>query len=85
MPQLRQSNGPYEKISEQDEQRLLDAYENNQDFVEFAKILKKREQLLTALSRGNVPPICQEVVTDRTEKLTINAWMLSFGVSKKIS
>ena len=43
MPQLRQSNGPYEKISEQDEQRLLDAYENNQDFVEFAKILKKRE------------------------------------------
>ena len=26
VPRLRQSNGPYDKISDQDEQRLLDAY-----------------------------------------------------------
>ena len=53
MPQLRQSNGPYETISEQDEQRLLDAYENDEDLVELAKIPKiKRTTAYSIVKRG---------------------------------
>ena len=53
MPQLRQSNGPYEKISEQDKQRLLEAYENDEDFVELVKILKiKRTTAYSIVKRG---------------------------------
>ena len=50
MQRLRQSNGPYEKHSEQDKQRMMDAYENDEDFAELAKILKikRTTQLLTA-------------------------------------
>ena len=53
MPRLRQSNGPYEKISQQDKQRLLDAYENDEDFVELAKSLKiKRTTAYNIVKRG---------------------------------
>ena len=41
------------KISEQDKQRLLDAYENDEDFVELAKILKiKRTTAYSIVKRG---------------------------------
>ena len=53
MPRLRQSNGPYEKISEQDKQRLLDVYENDEDFVKLAKIPKiKRTTAYSIVKRG---------------------------------
>ena len=53
MPRLRQSNGPYEKISEQDKQRLLDAYENDEDFDELDKIIKiKRTTAYSIIKRG---------------------------------
>ena len=43
MPPHRQSNGPYEKISQQDKERLLKAYENDEDFVELAMVLQNKK------------------------------------------
>ena len=52
MPRLRQSNGPYEKFSEQGKQRLLDAYENDEDFVELAKTQNKENNCLQHCQEG---------------------------------
>ena len=52
MPQLRQSSGPYEKNCEPDKQRLLDAYENDEEFVELAQILKiKRSSVYSIVKK----------------------------------
>ena len=65
MPQLRQSSGPYGNNCEPDKQRLLDAYENDEEFVELDKNLKiKRTPVYSIVKKKDVPPVCQKLVPD---------------------
>ena len=69
MPGLRQSNRPFEINSEQDYQRLLDAYENDEDFVEMTKIPKIKRTTAYNVKRGHAISLPR----GGSEKLTTKA------------